>query len=110
MFEAIDLLLFVLPLLFSVVTLAAMHWFPWHNGTQQLGRVAAYTAGTIVTIGVPALTMLLAASFGLRYSEIFWAAFLVVNALVSGGTVRVAYWIDSRRALSLEDAHATRRN
>jgi protein-S-isoprenylcysteine O-methyltransferase Ste14 len=46
MFETSDVLLFVLPILFSVVSLAALHWFPWHSGARPLGRVAAYAAGT----------------------------------------------------------------
>lgn len=109
MFTAIDVLIFVLPLVFSAITLAAMHWFPWHSGTRPLGRVAAYTAGTTVVVGVPVLTMLLAAVLGIHRLEWFWAALLVANTAVSGGTVSLAYWIDSRRALTLEDDHAARR-
>lgn len=110
MFTAIDALLVGIPLLFSATILAAMHWFPWHSGTRPLGRVAAYTAGTLVVVGVPVLTMLIAALFGLHRTEWFWAAFLIANTLVSGGTVSLAYWIDSRRAVTLEDGHAARRS
>lgn len=110
MFTAIDALLFGLPLLFSSITLAAMHWFPWHNGARPLDRVPAYAAGTLVVVGVPVLTMLLAASLGLHRLEWFWAALFTANSLVSGGTVSLAYWIDSRRAVTLEDGHAARRS
>ena len=110
MFAAIDALLFGLPLLFSSITLAALHWFPWHNGARPLGRVAAYAAGTAVVVGVPVLTMLTAATLGYHRLEWFWAVLLVANTLVSGGTVRLAYWIDSRRAVTLEDGHAAHRN
>ncbi len=109
MFKPVDILLFVLPLLFSAITLAALHWFPWYSGTRPLSRVAAYTAGTSVVVGVPVVTMLLAASLGIHRLEWFWAALLVANTAVSGGTVSLAYWIDSRRALTLEDGHAPRR-
>ena len=109
MFTAIDVLMFALPLAFSATALAAMHWFPWHSGTRPLGRVAAYTAGATVVVGVPVLTMLLAAVLGIHRLEWFWATLLVANTAVSGVTVNLAYWIDSRRALTLEDDHAERR-
>jgi hypothetical protein len=110
MFEAIDVLLFVLPLLISALSLAAMHWFPWHGGARPLGRIAAYSAGTTVVVGVPVLTMLLAATLGMHRLEWFWATLLVANTAVSGGTVSLAYWIDSRRALTLEDDRAASRS
>lgn len=44
-----------------------------------------------------------------RRGELFWAALLVVNALISGATVNACYWIDGARALTLEDAANERR-
>ena len=110
MFETSDVLLFVLPILFSVVSLAALHWFPWHSGARPLGRVAAYAVGTAVVVGVPVLTMLVVAALGIHRLEWFWATLLVANAAFGGGTVCLAYWIDSRRALTLEDGRAARRD
>lgn len=110
MFAAIDVLLFVLPILFSVVSLAALHWFPWYSGARPLGRVAAYAAGTAVVVGVPVLTMIVVAALGIHRLEWFWATLLVVNTAFSGGTVSLAHWIDSRRALTLEDGRAARRD
>lgn len=109
MFGPIDVLLFVVPLLISASALAALHWFPWHNGTRPLGRLAAYTVGTSVVVGVPVTTMLVAAGLGEHRLEWFWAALLLANSAVSGATVGIAHWIDARSALTLEDGHATRR-
>lgn len=110
MSQPVDALLLILPPVFSAATLAAMHWFPWNGGVEPLDRVKAYTAGTLVVVGVPVITMLIAAFLGLDRGQLFWAALLVVNTLVSGGTVSLAYWIDSKRALTLEDSHAKRRS
>lgn len=101
-----DVLVFAAPLGASVVTLAAMHWFPWHNGARPLRRTAAYTAGTLVVVGIPVAAMLLVTALGAAYGQLFWAALLVANAIASGATVHLAYWIDSHRALTLEDTHA----
>jgi hypothetical protein len=79
--------------------LAVMHWFPWHGGARALRRTTAYAMGTSVVVGVPALAMVLVAAMGFAYREVFWAALLVVNALVAGVTVNVAYWIDGKRAV-----------
>ena len=110
MLAAIDLLLFGLPLLFSAVSLFALHWFPWHGGARPLSRTDAYTIGTLIVVGLPVLTMLLGALLGQLRGQVFWAVLLLANMAVSGATVHLAYWIDSRRALTLEDRHATGRN
>lgn len=99
-----DVLLFCAPIGASSLSLALMHWLPWKDGVESLERTTAYALGTIVTVGVPAATMLLAYALGLHKSELFWASLLVVNALVSGGTVKTAYWIDGKRPITLEDA------
>jgi hypothetical protein len=88
------------------VLLAALHWYPWRG----LSRVAAYALGTCVTVGVPVLTMLAAALLETGYSELTWAAFLVANTIVCGATVQLAYLVDSRRPLTLEDKHAAARD
>ncbi len=75
----------------------------------MLTRIEAYTAGTLVTVGVPALTMLLAAAVGMPQGELFWAALLTANAVVSGLTVKAAYWYDSRRAITRQDVHDARK-
>lgn len=104
--ELADIVVFCTPGVLSSLTLAALHWFPWHGrGYASLSRIAAYTMGTLVVVGVPVATMLLTATLGIVYGQVFWAAVLVANMLVSGATVHLAYWIDSRRALTLEDAH-----
>ena len=110
MVRTADLLMFTAPLAFSALTLAVMHWFPWKSGADVLTRVEAYTAGTLVTVGVPVLAMLTAAALGLHYGELFWACLLAVNALVSGATVKAAYWYDGKRAIGRQDvADAQRR-
>ena len=110
MFEPIDALLCLLPLLISALSLAVIHWFPWHGGARPLGRIAAYSAGTAIVVGVPVVTMLVAAYLGQHRLEWFWIGLLLTNTAVSGGTVSLAYWIDSRRALTLEDEHAAKRD
>jgi len=101
-----NLLLFAAPLGTSALTLAAMHWFP---GAQQVQRPTAYALGTIVTVGVPAAAMLLAAALGLSRGELFWATLLLTNALVSGATVNIAHWIDSKKPLTLDEVARERR-
>jgi hypothetical protein len=97
MLDVSDLVVFAAPQVVSATTLSAMHWFPWHGGQRKPGRVAAYAMGTAVTMGVPVATMLLTVATGNQYGTLFWAALIVANTLVSGATVAVAYWIDSRR-------------
>lgn len=97
-------LLFILPLAASAVSLTALHYFPWNRGARPLKRTTAYALGTLVTVGVPILAMLVAALLGVSRGELFWAAMLALNALVSGATVNACYWIDGSRALTLEDA------
>lgn len=104
-----DLLIFAAPLLVSALTLAWMHWFPWKSDADILTRIEAYTAGTLVTVGVPVLAMLTAAALGLRYGELFWACLLTTNAAVSGLTVKAAYWYDGKRAISHEDVRNARK-
>lgn len=106
--DVADALLFVTPLAVSTLALTAMHFYPWHRGARPLRRVDAYALGTLVTVGVPVVTMLLAALLTMRHSELFWAALLVVNALVSGATVNLCYVIDAGRALGLEDVSDAR--
>lgn len=100
------MVVFAAPPAASSLALAALHWFPWHGGARPLARVDAYAVGTLVVVGVPVATMLLTAALGIVYGQLFWAALLAANVAVSGATVRLAYWIDSRKALTLEDAHA----
>lgn len=92
--EVSQALLFVAPLGASAVTLAAMHWFP---GATGLAKPHAYALGTLVTVGVPVVTMLLAVLLAMPQGEVFWAALLVANTVVSGMTVKVCYWLDSQR-------------
>lgn len=103
-----DLLMFAAPLVFSALALACMHWFPWRSGASMLTRIEAYTAGTLVTVGVPVGAMLTAAMLGLRYSELFWAALLTANTVVSGLTVKACYWYDGKRAINQQDVHDAR--
>lgn len=97
--ELVDILTFSTPILVSSLSLAAAHWFPWHNGARPLRRQSAYTVGTAVVVGVPVATMLLSVALGAHYPTLFWAALLAVNTVMAGATVNVAYWIDSRRAI-----------
>lgn len=99
-----DVLLFCTPLCASSTTLALLHWFPWNGGADLLERTTAYALGTIVTVGFPAATMLLAAALGIPQGEVFWACLLLTNALISGATVNLAYWIDSKRPITLDEA------
>lgn len=98
-----DIVTFVAPLAASAVSLAAAHWFPWHDRARALSRLAAYGIGTAVTVGIPAATMVLTHALGLAYGPLFWAALLLCNAAVSGVTVAAAYYVDSRQPVSLED-------
>lgn len=107
--EVSDMILFVAPLVTSSLSLAALHWLPWNRGVRPLTRTTAYTVGTLVTVGVPVMAMLTAALLEIPHGELFWAAVLVANALVSGATVNACYLIDSVRALSLEDMANERR-
>lgn len=100
-----DIVLFAAPLAASAISLTALHWLPWNGGTKPLERTTAYALGTLVTVGVPALTMIMTALLGLHYGELFWAALLLVNALVSGATVKSCYWLDGTRAISLDEVH-----
>jgi hypothetical protein len=102
--ELRDVVLFCTPLGASVVSLGLLHWFPWKGGVDVLERTTAYALGTIVTVGFPAATMLLAAALAMHKSEVFWACLLLVNALISGATVNLAYWIDSKRPITLDEA------
>lgn len=106
--EFSDLLLFGAPLVVSSLALGLMHWYPYRNGVQSLARTTAYALGTSVTVGVPAMAMLVAHALGMAQGELFWVALVVANTLVSGATVHLAYWIDSHRAISLDEArHAS---
>lgn len=100
-----DIVTFAAPPVVSALSLGLAHWFPWHNGARILDRRTAYAIGTSVVVGVPVTTMLLAAALGLHYDQLWWAALLLVNTAVSGATVNLAYWIDSRRAVTREEAH-----
>ena len=105
-----DLLMFAAPLAFSVLTLAWMHWFPWKSDADVLTRVEAYTAGTLVTVGVPVCAMLIAAALGLHHGELFWACLLIANTAVSGLIVKACYWYDGKRAINRQDvADASKR-
>jgi MFS family permease len=95
-----DLLIATLPVAKTSAVLAVMHWFPWH---ETLRRTTAYALGTAAVVGIPAATMVIASALGLQYSQPFWAGLLVVNALVAGATVNLAYWIDGKRAVGHED-------
>lgn len=103
MVQISDLLVFVTPLLFSSAALAALHWFPWHGGEQELSRLEAYMVGTSVVVGVPVLTMLLVTTLERSYGEPFWASLLLANTAVSGLTVGGAYWYDSKRPIGRKD-------
>lgn len=110
MLENAELVLFVTPIALSCSTLAATHWFPWHNGTQPLQRTTAYAVGTSVVVGFPVLAMLISAAWQLDIGALFWALLLMANVAASGTTVLAAYWIDGRRALSGNEVHdATQR-
>jgi len=105
----VDILLLSLPPLFSAVVLAAQHWFPWHSGVRPLSRLQAYVAGTSVVVGVPVVAMLIAHVGGIERPVLFWALLLVLNTVAGGLTVMAAYWIDSKRAVGLEEVHAAGR-
>ncbi len=98
-------LLFGVSIALSVTTLAAMHWYPWNRGTAPLARTTAYAMGTSIVVGFPVIAILIASALGLQYSQLVWAALLVANTAVSGATVKTAYWIDSAKAITLDEAH-----
>ena len=91
-----------LVLALTALTLANLHWFPWPT---RLKRVEAYALGVAVLLGVPIGAMVITHAAGLVYGQLFWAGLLVANAAVGGGTVIVAYAIDKRRPVNLEDVH-----
>ena len=101
-----DVLTAVSPLLTSAVPTAALHWF---TGAQQQQHIVLYARGTGVPGGVPAAPMIVTAALGRQYGHVFWAVLLIANALVSGATVGVAYWIDAQHhALTLDDVAEAR--
>lgn len=95
-----DVISFAAPPVISVLTTAVLHWFP---GATAQHAITRYALGTAVTVGVPAAAMLLSAALGLSYGHLFWAALLLVNAIVSGATVNIAYWIDRHLPITLDD-------
>jgi hypothetical protein len=99
-------LLFGIPVALSVTSLAALHWYPWNRGTQPLSRLAAYAVGTSVVVGFPVAAMLVAMALHMPQTELFWSSLLIANTAASGATVKLAYWIDGSRAVSLEDTAA----
>lgn len=103
-----DVLLFGVPLVLSSTLLGLLHWFPWNGGSVELTRMQAYTTGTLVVVGVPVAAMLVASAVEMEAGQLFWAALLVANTVVSGATVKVAYWIDSGKAIGQEEmSHGT---
>lgn len=86
----------------TALTLGNLHWYPW---PQRLKRVEAYTVGVAVLLGYPIAAMVLTHVAGLAYGQLFWAGLLLANALAGGATVRLAYAIDKRRPINLEDTH-----
>ncbi len=90
--------LFVLSL--TALSLSTLHWFPW---STRLKRVDAFVVGVAVLLGVPIGAMVITHAAGLAYGQLFWAGLLVANAVVGGTTVVLAYAIDRRRPMNLED-------
>lgn len=95
----------------SALALTTAHYFPWLPNRGELDRVTAYAIGTAVVVGMPVVTMMLAYLTGNHRSELFWVALLLINTLVCGATVRLAYWIDDQRIkpISLDEARSERR-
>lgn len=104
-----DALLFGVPILLSASTLAWMHFYPWNKGTRPLSRVDAYTMGTAVVVGFPVVAMLIADALQMGKDERFWAVHLIVNAIISGITVKTAYWVDENRPVSTEEVRGNGR-
>jgi hypothetical protein len=91
-----------LVLALSALSLSTLHWFPWPT---RLKRIEAYALGVVVLLGVPVGAMVITHAAGLMYGQLFWAGLLVANAIVGGTTVILAYAVDKRRPLNLEDVH-----
>lgn len=102
-------LLVGIPLVVSSLSLTAMHFFPWNRGAHPLKATSAYALGTLVTVGVPASTMALAAALNAPQDETFWVALLVANTAVSGATVHLCYWVDEGRAVGRDEVGHARR-
>lgn len=108
MLQLSDVLVFVLCFVASALALATLHWMPF-AGTEELrDRRLCYALGTCVTVGVPALALLLTDALGQHHDERFWAALLLSNMVICGLTVQVCYWIDDRHQqprppITLED-------
>lgn len=101
-----DALLFGVPLVLSASTLSAMHWYPWNRGVHELDRVSAYVMGTAVVVGYPVIAMFVARGLHMPKDELWWALLLLANTIVSGATVKAAYWIDSARAVGESEVRA----
>jgi hypothetical protein len=99
-----DVLLFGVPITLSASTLFWMHFFPWNKGTRPLGYIARYSMGTTCVVGFPVIAMLVADAMQMPHDERWWASHLIANVAVSGLTVMLAYWIDSNRAVTAEEA------
>lgn len=98
-----DALLVGLPIILSASTLLWMHWYPWNKGAKPLGYLARYVLGTVCLVGIPIITFLVADALSMQRGLRWVALFLALNAVISGIAVRIAYWIDDNRAVTLEE-------
>ncbi len=89
-------------LAFSALALSLLHWFPW---PKRPACGEAYALGTAVLVGAPVATMVLTHAAGQALGQLFWAGLLVANAVIGGATLLLAYGIDKRRPVNLEDVH-----
>lgn len=102
-----QLILYLTAATITALLMFATHWYPWHNGTRRRpDRLTAYTIGAIGLIGIPVLAMAITEALDIHPPVRTWIELLILNTIAAGAATHLAYWIDGRRALTLEDTHA----
>lgn len=77
-----------IPAILAAFIILFLHWFPWHllRG-EKLGRLTAYTLGTVVIVGVTCATYAV-----LGYVQAAWI--LIAVAMAAGVATLAAYFVD----------------
>lgn len=98
-----DLLLYGVSGLVSGLLLAALHWAPIGERAGIRDRRICYALGAAVVIGVPVVCLLLTEQMGMTRGQSYWAAYLVVNTLISGLALQFCYMIDDGQPVTTDD-------
>ena len=96
--------------LLATLSIAVLHWFPWRRLTgHELPRLAAYTMGVAVILGVPSLSYLRYQPMdGATVFALFWTAGIAAGVATVGAWVVDLLIEGMHRAGDLEDARHER--